>query len=279
MSEQIPNSYNVQDITDALYQCYGLDFRGYADASFGRRIEHVIKIFGLESSEELINKIKNEPDFKLSLIHEITVGATEMFRDPAFWLALKKDILRIFKSKESLDIWVAGCSTGEEVFTLAIILDELGLAEKANIIASDLDLMKIDVARKGYYFRNSFEKNCENYSNSEGIKSLDHYCEKDSSGYQMNLHLLRNVNFIQQDLLQKTLDQTFDVVLCRNVMIYFNLDVQNSFLRKIKRNINPAGFLGLGLEESITLLDEASHFKVFKRIEKIYQLHSNGEED
>ncbi len=267
----------IESVVSHLHKYYQLDFSGYAKASLSRRIEHLITIFGLEDADELLTKIEEEPDFKISLVHEITVGATEMFRDPPFWIALKNEIIPNISNSGELKIWVAGCSTGEEIFSLAILLREAGLFNQAKILATDLDPLVIDIARKGYYFNHSFVKNSENYVHSKGKKTLDYYCKKGGLGYQMDLSLLENVRFKCHDLVQQTIESTFDIIFCRNVLIYFDQKLQNQTLKKIRQNLREGSYLGLGVKESILWLKESNQFEAIKRYEKIYKVKPNGE--
>ncbi len=261
-----------------LYDHYQLDLSNYAQASLSRRIKHLITIFGLSGLDELNDKIKNEPDFKISLVHEITVGATEMFRDSTFWIALREGILSgIIRDKGKIKFWISGCSTGEEIFSLAIVLKELDIFNRAEILATDLDPLVIDIARKGYYFNHSFVKNSENYIKSKGNKTLDFYCKKGGMGYQMDLSLLENVIFKHNDLVQESIEGDFDLIFCRNVMIYFNQELQNKVLNKLRKNLQPGSYLALGVKESIMWLKDSNQFDPIKRFEKIYQLKENGE--
>lgn len=277
-SEAILDKASIQSVVRHLKEYYQLDLQGYADASLARRVDHVVKIFGLESVDQLLSKIREEPDFKLSLVHEITVGATEMFRDPTFWTNVKSTVLPNFKNRP-FKIWIAGCSTGEEIFSLAICLKETGMFDQAEILASDLDAMKIDVARKGFYLNTTFVKNSENYINSRGTKTLEYYCKRGAMGYEMNLDLIQKVVFRHHDLIQDTMDEKFDIIFCRNVMIYFNQEFQNNVLNKLRSSLLPNGYLGLGLKESITWLKDSRFFTPVKRLEKIYQLKDDSQED
>ncbi|MEQ8517973.1 MAG: protein-glutamate O-methyltransferase CheR [Cytophagales bacterium] len=267
----------IDSVINHLLNYYQLDFSGYAKASLSRRIEHLITIFGLLDADELLVKIKEEPDFKISLVHEITVGATEMFRDPPFWIALKNEIIPKISNSDKLKIWIAGCSTGEEIFSLAILLKEAEIFDKVEILATDLDPLVIDAARKGYYFNHSFVKNSENYVHSQGNKTLDFYCKKGGLGYQMDLSLLENVRFKCHDLVQQSIEATFDIIFCRNVLIYFDQKLQNQTLKKIRQNLREGSYLGLGVKESIMWLKESNQFEAIKRYEKIYKVKPNGE--
>jgi chemotaxis protein methyltransferase CheR len=264
---------SIKLLTDLVDMVYNVDFSNYAIASLSRRITHVIKIFGFENLDILLNKIQNEKDFKSKFLNEITVGATEMFRDPNFWLALKSDIFpELLEKKGNLNFWVLGCSTGEEIFTLAIILKELGLFESSTILASDLDPAVIEIAKRGFYYNYGYQKNLDNYKAQGGQAKFDDYIVKTKLGFQMDINLLQNVKFHNYDLVKEEIEEEFDVIFCRNVMIYFNHELQNQVLKKIKHNLNPKGFLALGAKESIMWTNSSSEFKPVHDREKIYKV-------
>ncbi len=263
----------LPEIIETIYKQYGIDFSEYAEASFSRRILHVSKIFSLENIDALLGKIRKEPDFQKLFVNELTVSATEMFRDPTFWIALKRDIFPLLgESNDEITFWINGCSTGEEVFSLAIALSESNLLDKVKIIATDLDSVSLEIASSGFYYNHTYEQNQSNYKASEGLKSLDAYFTRSGLGYTMNPSLLKNVEFKIHDLVKDNSDQQYDLVLCRNVMIYFNQDLQKRVLKKLKTNLKKGAFLALGAKESIMWLDHSESYKPINREEKIYRI-------
>lgn len=252
---------------------YGIDFSNYARQSLSRRLTHLIKISGLQYFDELISRIETDNAFSKVLVNEITVGATEMFRDPEMWIALKRVILPpLLEIKDKLNFWIAGCSTGEEIYTLAILLKEMNMSERVEILATDLDPMVLDIARKGFYYHHSYEKNMNNYAAFEGQRTLDTYMKKDKIGYHMDPLLLKNVEIKKHDLVQDSYKGQFDIIFCRNVMIYFNQKLQNTVLKNFRAVLREGGYLVLGAKESIMWSDNHHQFKLAMQKEKIYRL-------
>jgi chemotaxis protein methyltransferase CheR len=260
-------------LISAVREQYDIDFSDYARPSLSRRLTHLIKICSLQGLDELIDRIHKDKSFKKILINEITVGATEMFRDPEMWIALKRVILpHLFEVNEKLNFWITGCASGEEVYTLAILLREMKTSDRAEILATDLDPMVLDIAKKGFYYHHSYEKNMDNYTEFEGQRTLDSYMKMDKMGYHMDPSLLGNVRFEQHDLVQDKYKGNFDVIFCRNVMIYFNQDLQSMVLSKFRSVLGAGGYLALGAKESIIWSGNHHQFKLALPKEKIYRL-------
>ena len=263
----------VNDIADIIQKVYKIDFSEYALPSLSRRLKHTLKFFGLSDLKELKAKIINDASFQKDFVSEITVSATEMFRDPELWISLKREILpQIMRKGNPINIWIAGCSTGEEVYTLLILLKEADLLEQVKILATDLDSVSLETAEKGYYFNHTYEKNKSNYKEFEGETTLNSYFERFDLGYQMDRELLKNVVFKKSNLIDSETEGVFDIIFCRNVMIYFNQNLQSKILRKMIGRMKVDSYLILGAKESIMWLDKSNQFKQIKRLEKIYQL-------
>lgn len=263
---------DIKKITEVVKQKYDYDFTNYAMSSFKRRVQRILDLFKLSSVEALIKKISEDKDFFEEFLVEITVNVTEMFRDPSFWRVLRDDIIpAILLNHEKIRIWHAGCSSGEEVFSMAILLKEMGVLHNAQIIATDLDKEILRKARSGKYSLKNMELNEKNYIRFQGVSSIKDYFTEQKGYAQMDQSLVDNVSFREHDLVKGDVFNKFDLVLCRNVMIYFNQSLQNEVLKKFHESIFKFGYLIIGSKESLIWCDIANKFIVVNNEEKIYK--------
>lgn len=261
---------DLKKITEVVKSKYKYDFTNYAMSSFKRRISRILEMNNM-TIDTLMRKL-NEPDFLDDFLNEITVNVTEMFRDPSFWRVLRDDIIPgILLNHQKIRIWHAGCSSGEEVFSMAIMLRELGLLENASIIATDLDTNILERARSGVYNLKNMELNEKNYIRYQGTGSLKDYYEDVNGKAVMDKTLVENVSFRKHDLVNGEIFNKFDLVLCRNVMIYFNQTLQNEVLKKFHESLFKYGYLAIGSKESLIWCDIANKFIIVNNEEKIYK--------
>lgn len=263
---------DLRNLTQVIKEVYDYDFTNYAMSSFKRRIQRVLDIFKLNSVAELIQRLQSEKGFFHQFVSEITVNVTEMFRDPSFWRELRENIIpSILLNTDTISIWHAGCSSGEEVFSMAVTLKEMGLLHKAKIIATDLDTQILDKAKKGGYTLKNMELNEKNYIRFQGSSSLTkYYTEKDGKAY-MDPSLVANVSWRQHNLVSGPVFNKFDLVLCRNVMIYFNQTLQNDVLKRLHESMFKYSYLAIGSKESLIWCEIANKFIVVNNEEKIYK--------
>ena len=240
------------------------DFTDYSDKSLKRRIEKILSDNKI-NIDELIRQIKRDNEFIEKIIKEITVNTTELFRDVSTWQALKHRILPKMKDKEIINIWHSGCSTGQEVYSMLIILAELNLLEKARIYATDINVDAIETAKKGVYkyrfnlaYLDSFDKvmkeNPYNYDEYNDIPYAKFFeIDKSQDSIRMKQFLREKPVFKKHDLVrnENIFYTKFDIILCRNVMIYFNNKLQNKVFDLFHKNLNDNGTLVLGIHESI----------------------------
>lgn len=240
------------------------DFSDYSDKSLKRRIEKILADNKIEM-QELIRQIKKDPDFIDKVVKEITVNTTELFRDIATWQSLKHRILPKLKDKETINIWHSGCSTGQEVYSMLIILSELNLLEKARVYATDINVDAIEIAKKGTYkfrfnmnYLDSFDKvmkeNPYNYDEYNDIPYAKFFeIDKSQDTIRMKQFLREKPVFKKHDLVNNDniFYTKFDIILCRNVMIYFNSKLQNKVFDLFHKSLNDGGYLVLGIHESI----------------------------
>jgi len=263
---------DIKRIAEVVKSEYNYDFTNYAMSSFKRRIQRIMDIHKFSTIDSLVKRICEDKVFFEDFIVEITVNVTEMFRDPSFWRILRDDIIpAIMLNHDKIRIWHAGCSSGEEVFSMAIMLKEMGLLQKASIIATDLDKEILKKAKSGKYTLKNMELNEKNYIRFQGETTVKDYY-KEQNGYAvLDPNLVMNVSFREHDLVKGDVFNKFDLVLCRNVMIYFNQTLQNEVLKKFHESLFKYGYLVIGSKESLIWCDIASKFIVVNNEEKVYK--------
>jgi chemotaxis protein methyltransferase CheR len=263
---------DLRKLTQLVKDKYEYDFKNYAMSSFKRRVSRIIELYKFKSVQALIDKLATTPAFFEEFVSEITVNVTEMFRDPTFWKVLREQIIpNIIVNHNKLSIWHAGCSSGEEVFSMAILLQEMGHLDKATLVATDIDTAIIDRAKKGQIHTKNMELNGKNYQRYEGPFTLDKYFKEQNGVSVLDPSLLKNVSFRKHDLVQGGVFSKFDLILCRNVMIYFNQTLQNDVLIKLHESLFKYGYLCIGSKESLIWCDIANKFIVVNNEEKIYK--------
>ncbi len=251
---------------------YDYDFKDYAMSSFKRRIKRIIELYKFDSVDALVEKLTHTPSFFEEFVSEVTVNVTEMFRDPSFWVVVRDEIIpNILSSHNKISIWHAGCSSGEEVFSMQILLEEMGIRDKSHTVATDIDTAIINRAKNASISQKNMELNTSNYERYQGKYVLDKYFSKNKDRYHFNQDILSNVSFRKHDLVKGQVFSKFDIVLCRNVMIYFNQTLQNSVLKTLHESLFKYGFLCIGSKESLIWCDISNKFSVINNEEKIYK--------
>lgn len=263
---------DIRKLTEVIKTKYGYDFTNYAISSFKRRILRIIELYKFGSVDALIKKIGDDPSFFEEFISEITVNVTEMFRDPSFWRVLRDKIIpNILLNHKKVSIWHAGCSSGEEVYSIAILLKEMGILEDSKIIATDIDDQILERARSGVFTVKNMELNEKNYVRFRGENELNKYFEVNNGLAYMDKSLVKDVSYRKHDLVNGIVFNKFDIVLCRNVMIYFNQNLQNEVLKKLHESIFKYGYLAIGSKESLIWCEIANKFIVANNEEKMYK--------
>jgi chemotaxis protein methyltransferase CheR len=262
---------DLKKISELIYQKYNYDFRNYAMSSFKRRVLRILELKKL-SVDGLLKKLTEAPSFVNEFLDELTVNVTEMFRDPSFWRIMREEILpSIMLNHKQFKIWHAGCSSGEEVMSMCIMLKEMGVLHDVTIIATDLDVNILEKAKSGIYPAKNMELNEKNYIRFQGTGSFKDYYKEENGNAVFNKELLMNVSFRRHDLVLGDIFNKFDLILCRNVMIYFNQTLQNEVLKKFHESLFKYGYLAIGSKESLIWCDYANRFIVVNNEEKIYK--------
>lgn len=260
----------LEVLINDVYEYYGYDFSGYSMASFKRRVDRLFQLDGFTNFSEFLLRIRSDSDYFKHMVEEITVNVTEMFRDPLFYKVVREEILPVLATKPFIRIWHAGCSTGEEVFSIAILLKEANLLHKSLLYATDLNPIVLDVAKKGIFPLRMMKQYSENYMASGGEKDFSHYYTAHYGLAKFGEELLEKMVFSQHNLVSDRSFNEFDLILCRNVLIYFDKDLQERALELFDGSLSKLGYLALGTKETIKFSSMQSRFQQLQK-EKIWK--------
>lgn len=242
---------DVEVLIKTIYEFHGFDFSGYSRASFKRRVDRLYQLDSFHNFSEFLYTVKSDPEYFQRMIVEITVNVTEMFRDPLFYNTLREQILPILTTKPFIRVWHAGCSTGEEVYSMAILLKEANLLHKSLIYATDINPEVLSAAKKGVFPLRTMVQYSDNYRLSGGKKDFSDYYTANYGLAQFKSELSEKVLFSQHNLVTDSSFNEFDLILCRNVLIYFDKDLQDRALTLFDASLTNLGYLALGTKESI----------------------------
>lgn len=267
---------NVFDIElklllDGILLRYQHDFRNYSVASLRRRVRQAMEKFSCGTVSQLQDRILHEPAIFTQMLQYFTVQVSEMFRDPQYFRALREKVVPVLLTYPSIKIWVAGCSSGEEVWSLAIMLEEEGLLERTMIYATDINPEALEIAEAGIYSIDRIAQFSNNYRLSGGQKSLSDYYTAAYNNAIFERRLRRQFVFADHSLATDSVFSEVHLVSCRNVMIYFNRELQDRATGLFHEALVNRGFLGLGMRESLRFTNHADAFRDFSSAEKIYQ--------
>lgn len=255
------NDEQVELLLSDLLEHHGYDFTGYSKASLKRRIA---RLYGLDkalSFAEFRYKIINDNSYFKRFVEQITVNVTEMFRDPAFFKTLRDDVLPALGTYPFIRIWLAGCSTGEEAYSISIILKELNLLHKSLIYATDLNPVVLEKAAQGMFAMSQMKQYSENYIASGGTKDFSTYYTANYSLAKFNEELKSKMIFSTHNLVSDHSFNEFQLILCRNVLIYFDRDLQHQVLELFNESLEELGYLALGTKETIDFSNIAKYYK------------------
>ena len=258
-------------LLEALRLRFGYDFQSYAKASLKRRILHAIASGGYQHVAEAIPHLLHDTAFRHDFIYELSVPATEMFRDPTVFRALLEQVVPVLKSYPLINIWHAGCATGEEVYSFAILLQEAGLQRNVRIYATDLNDKALHTAQEGVYPAEKMKQCMEGYRKAGGRHSFSDYCHVKYGLAKLDDALKENVTFANHNLATDAVFVEAHLILCRNVFIYFNQALQNRALWLFHDSLVREGFLCLGRKESLRFFEGADRFTTITEKEKIFQ--------
>lgn len=258
-------------LIEAIYHTYHHDFRRYARASLRRRLQAAMLRFDCSSLSQLQGRVLHESEVFGELLDYLTVQVSEMFRDPGYFLALRRQVVPLLRTYPSLKIWIAGCSTGEEAYSMAILLREEGLLERSLIYATDINPGALRRAEAGIYDAAKAQEFTSNHRRSGGLSSLSDYYSAAYGRIILDKSLRRNIVFSDHSLATDSVFAEVQLVSCRNVLIYFDRELQSRALGLFHDALCWRGFLGIGLRESLRFSSHADAFEEFVREDRIYQ--------
>ena len=261
----------IRLLLEAIYQLYGYDFRSYSPASMRRRMMHRLTMSGFSTVLEMTDRVLRDRQFFVTLLNDLTVNVTEMFRDPEFYKAFREEVVPVLKTFPFIKIWHAGCSTGEEIYSMAILLEEEGLYERAMLYATDIDKNVLAAAKKGIYPIHAFKQYTDNYRRAGGRQSLSDYATARYDSVIMEQRLKRNIVFADHDLATDQVFGEMHVILCRNVLIYFDRPLQQRVFKLFGESLDMGGFLCLGTKESLRFSGNEESFDVVNRSLRIFR--------
>lgn len=261
----------VRLLVEAVYLRYGHDFRDYAAASLKRRVLHAQQRMGAATITALQERVLHSPEQFALLLQHLTVPVSAMFRDPEYFLALREHVLPVLRTYPSLKIWVAGCSTGEEPYSLAILLHEEGLLDRTILYATDINPASLDKARQGIFALEHMQAFTRNYQRAGGRQSFSDYYTAAYGGALFDKRLRAAITFADHSLATDAVFAETQLVSCRNVLIYFNRPLQDRALGLFHESLSHRGFLGLGSKETLDFSGWAARFETVSRPERIYR--------
>ena len=260
----------MNSLTQSILLRYGIDFTCYEPKSLKQKIIHILNLYDLTSVHQLFVKFLRDNKFINDFMNEISVGMTSMFRDPGLWKSLKKRLPSEFSGKP-LSVWHAGCSTGEEVYSLGILLQEIHLQRNTKALATDINLNAIEEAKSGIYHKIKMIENENNYRQFNPSTDFSRYFAPDDKHVKMNADLINHTTFQYQNLITDTFPTGVDIIFCRNVMIYFDGIAKTRILEKFHRALNPGGYLIIGFFDTMSHLMDNKMFELTDEEAKIFR--------
>jgi len=270
--EKIANEeIEIHLLLEAINMKYGYDFRNYSSAHMKRRINYRMSVDGIVSITEMQHKILYDKEFFNLVLSDFSINVTEMFRDPSFYRAFRKDVIPILKTYPFIRIWHAGCATGEEIYSMAILLKEEGLYDRAQIYATDFNKIVLQKAKNGIYPLSDIKEYTHNYQQAGGKSSFSDYYIAQYDSVIFEPSLKKKITFAEHNLVTDGVFGEMHVIICRNVLIYFNKELQSRVIKLFSDSLSNGCFLCLGSKESIEFSTSSGRFEEFINNEKIYQ--------
>lgn len=251
---------------EAIEARYGYDLRGYAAPSIHRRVLSALAKSGLGHLGELQHMVLHDAGFFARVLEDLTVRVSDMFRDPKFYRTFRERVVPVLRTYPLLHIWHAGCASGEEVYTTAIVLTEEGLYDRSQIYATDMSAVALDQARQGIYAAAREPAFAESYGKASGSSRLSAYYTKAYDRIAMKESLRRHVLFFEHNLVSDQVFGEMQLIVCRNVLIYFGAELKDQVLHRFAESLRPGGFLCLGSSERLSGRHPFAEFAVQERI-------------
>lgn len=261
----------IGSLLETIYQSYQYDFRGYAMASLRRRVPQAAERLGCRTIPELESRVKRDAQAFVIALQYLTVPVSDLFRDPLYFKAIREHVVPFLQTYPSFKIWVPGCSTGEEAYSFAILLKEEQLLDRAIIYATDINPESLRTAEAGRYSLERFQQFTDNHRLSGGVTSLSTHYQAAHGAAILDRSLKRRIVFSDHSLATDSVFAEVHLISCRNVLIYFNRELQNRAVGLFSEALCRKGFLGLGARETLRFTSHAHHFVDVQRSERIYR--------
>lgn len=258
-------------LIEAIYLRYSYDFRDYSQASLKRRVLLALRQMECDSISQLQGRILYDAEAFIELLQFLTIPVSEMFRDPDYYRALREQVIPVLRTYPSLKIWIAGCSTGEEVYSMAILLKEEGLLERSMLYATDINPRSLERARQGIFKIADMSQYSTNYQRAGGRYSLSDYYTAAYDSAIMDKSLKEQVTFADHSLATDSVFAETQLISCRNVLIYFNKPLQNRAFELFHESLCHRGFLGLGSKETVEFSASGERFDAFDKKQRIFR--------
>ena len=266
-----PTEHEISTLLETVYQKYGYEFRQYAQAHIRRRIISRMTITGLENISQMRSKILEDKTFASDLLHDFSITVTEMFRDKGFYRSLRENVIPVLKAHPSVKVWHAGCSTGQEVYSMAIIMKEEGIYDKTTIYATDFNQRALNQAKEGIFSNSKMKEYTINYQLSGGKESFSNYYTSFYDNVIMNQSLKKNIVWANHNLVTDSVFAEVNLILCRNVLIYFNKDLQKKVQRLFFNSLINGGILCLGSKEGLLYTNMSEEYIDLDKKQRIFK--------
>jgi chemotaxis protein methyltransferase CheR len=261
---------DYKELLESIRFIYGYDFTEYAESSVKRRIAYFMDSRKIDAVDKLGKLLLKEEGVFAEFVQELSITVTEMFRDPSFYKSLREKVTKRLATYPVVKVWIAGCATGEEIYSIAILLKEEGLLDRTIIYATDINQHSLHIARQGVYAMENMRTYTGNYIKAGGKRSFSDYYMAKYDSVMFDKILKQNVVFSPHNLATDKSFNEFQLIICRNVLMYFNRHLQNKVIDLFSDSLCSFGFLGLGDKESLLLYDKRDRFEETDRKEKIY---------
>jgi len=259
-----------KELLESIRLAYGYDFTDYAESSVKRRINNFMGSRGLVSFDQLGKVLLNDESIFEQFVQDLSITVTEMFRDPSFYKSVRDNVLQRLTTYPVIRIWLAGCATGEEAYSMAILLKEEGLLERTIIYATDINQRSLETAKQGIYSLAGMTTHTLNYLHAGGKNNFSEYYTAKYNSVLFSKSLSQNILFSPHNLATDKSFNEFQLIICRNVLIYFNQHLQDKVINLFYHSLCPFGFVGLGAKESLLFSSQKENFAEIDKKEKIY---------
>ena len=271
MKDEDTSELEISLLLEAIYHKYGYDFRQYSQAHIHRRIMNRMRLSRLEDVSQIHSKVLHDEKFAYELLQDFSITVTEMFRDQEFYKSLRENVIPILKTYPFIKIWHAGCATGEEAYSMAVIMQEAGLYDRTTIYATDFNQHALNRAKEGIFSNKMMKEYAINYQLSGGEKSFSDYYTSKYDNVIMNQSLKKNIVWANHNLVTDSVFAEVNLILCRNVLIYFDNNLQNQVQKLFYNSLSNGGILCLGSKEGLRFSDFNDKYMELDKKQRIFK--------